>query len=191
MWEILERCPVDRKSIQALSSQKIQELTISQEYPQWVILPKFWSYEDFIKSDFFQKYYFLWDDIISFSPDSHFLQMASLDPQAQYIEKLQRMLVILWYIDVEIFSGNYCDIDPESESCSEISPWRYFWVYGKKTQRALTQFQNDKAINEKKISEVTQKTLYRDVYYYFHSMQKDICKQETQQKLYRIKSHQK
>lgn len=174
---------------QVLSISEIQALSASEEYPNGVDFPNFLSYEEFLESDFFNRYYNLWEENISFHPDTHFLQDYSLDPTAIFVERIHRMLTILWYLDVEIFSGNTCRRTSEEpgENCEEEFPWRYFWVFGPQTDAAIRRFQTHYWLPvDGVVWSETKRNFYYVVYHKFHNTHRAICSRETQKEIKKI-----
>ncbi len=165
-----------------LSQDKIRELSTSEENPQWVEFPYFEDYDSFVESDFFKKYYNLWNKDLFSSPDEHLLQRYSISTTLPYTEALHRILVILWYISVDKFVWNFCDVEPGKPECDRESKWRYFWVFWPATRKAVREFQSDYGINpNKRVWDDTKKILYKRVFLSFHTLQKHQCIQDAKQ----------
>lgn len=169
-----------------LSEAQVQELSKSEKTPEWIMLPKFWSFQDFLSSDFFTKYYDLGEKIFQYNPDLHVLQKYKIDESIFIIQKLHRALIVLGYLELDALSGNYCDLEPDSLICSDAQlsndAFLFFWTFWDNTIRAVTDFQKDQKIRADSIvGPETKNTLYYALFYNFHFENREICLQQSKQ----------
>ncbi len=141
---------------------------------QWKAFPKFECLEDFQNSSFFQKYYVLWEEDISFDRDKNFLQQYGLF-DSRKIQNLQRILIALGYLDASVLSGSYCDIHADSMECwsqtweEADDPLFYFGVFGWKTMEAVKLFQKNNILAPDGIVwPKTREILYQKIFEIFH-----------------------
>jgi len=172
-----------------LSLQEIRRESMTQKKPNGIELPIFDNYESFIASDFFKKYYDLWIrdlrvkslwDIVEWKPhpDEYDTEWYSgpvwwknLLPANEYDARLQRMLLVLWYLKLNDFSLEEY-IDGERHE-SEVST---FWILWKNENRAIREFQKNYELETDGIvGEYTKEVLYHLVYYFFHSRERFEC----------------
>jgi murein L,D-transpeptidase YcbB/YkuD len=187
MWEEGECSFEWENSRRILTREEIRNFSITQDQVNGIELPFFEGYESFRDSDFFSRYYDLWEENISFSRDDYFLQLHSLDVQAYFIEKLQRILVVLWCLEMSDFIWNYCDISPEERDCERISELRYFWVFWPKTYSAVRAFQREFSLPDDGIVwEQTRTSLYQTIFHSLHNSLRQNCYTETQQEIQNI-----
>lgn len=171
--------------VTSLSEEEIKKISITWKNPEWIELPKFWTFEDFKSSDFFRRYYDLEDKSISYDRDMHLLQVYKIDESIFLVQKLQRALVVLWYLDVDVLEGNYCTLEMDDTFCLDNTitddPFLYFWTFGVKTMKALHLFQTHSGISSDFVVWTDTKTLlYQALFHTFHSKEKEICIVQSQ-----------
>lgn len=182
-WKTYLEEPLDdniSNNLQNLKSEVIcplSELSLLQEEDLRKI-PKFEKIDDFVASDFFTHYYFLWEKNISFDRDENFLQQYGLF-DSRYIQNLQRILISLWYLDKRVLSGTYCDIHPDSLECSvndessylkNEDAFFYFGVFWSQTIKAVKLFQVNNGLLWQGwiVWPETRQRLYQKIFEVFH-----------------------
>lgn len=101
------------------------------------------SFEDFLNSEIFHTYYDLWKEDISFDADTQFLQSYWLAPPSIVIDRLQKILLSLWYLSLKDLVGADRPVDEDDVYDASQREVCYAGVFGWKTQTAVESFQID------------------------------------------------
>jgi hypothetical protein len=134
----------------------------------------FENYDDFIKSAFFKKYYNLWEEDFMYNANANFIQKYTWGNLS--VMNLQRMLVMLGYMNINDLGWYFRELEPDYCSMSEFTsqcdindPYLYFWVHGKKTNEAIRKFQSESwIVTDWIVWEMTKDQLYTQIFHHIH-----------------------
>lgn len=127
-------------------------------------LPKFSSFQDFKNSDFFLRNYNLGEETLFFDYESWNQQRLNLVFDTN-IQKLQVMLIFLWYMTEEELYWDYWIDESGKHTIS------YFWLGWPVTFSHVEEFQIDEDIEvDGVVWEETRERLYRKIYEVFHML---------------------
>jgi len=163
---------------------------IKDESRKGLVLEVFEDYESFVQSDFFDEYYNLRNREIRAKDIYEIAQWRLVPndydeewyiwpwPKREYLlaneddMKVQRILLILWYMEISDF-----DLDPEVVINRHEDETSYFWILRKKEDTSIKRLQSDYGIKIDGIVWVdTKRVLYRLVYEFFHSSEREECR---------------
>ena len=155
-------------------SENICHIISDQSLERGFFFESFTSLEWFLQSDFFKRYYDIWNTDLRYDYDTQILQIYGR--RSKSIENLQRILVMLWYLDIEIFRGALQDIESEycnhtqDENCIIEDDLFYFWVFWWRTLQSIRNFQQDYNLSvDGVVWEETRRELYWAIYYHIHN----------------------
>lgn len=160
-----------------LSEDIISRESTTEQNPDGIKLPKFWTYSEFINSDFFRSYYDLWINDIKTLGLYDVIEPRLPDEISM---KIQRMLLILGYLQLEDFDRSRAFIE-DGVFENEIS---YFWILMYNEKFALESLQQNYGLQVDGIVwRDTRALMYLLVYHFFHSEERESCKREYHEML--------
>ena len=157
---------------------EVCEIVSQDSLENGFIFESFDTFESFTQSDSFKKFYDLGANHLKYDADRYILQLYWLSEEKLQVMNLQRMFVVLWYMDIWDFQwmysnieSDFCSISKHEDTCNTLDPFLYFGVFGYQTDNAVRNFQSENdLVVDGIVWETTKWKLYTKIYNAAHNI---------------------